>query len=82
MAAPHFTNVDLEIESKFELTVLKDALGRKVYDLGPGPVNPGSFLLRLEILRLKGIPQYKTPDATRVAFCSLLERLPSKAERA
>jgi len=77
MAAPEFLNVDLEIESKFDLTVLKDALGRRVYDLGPGPVSLECILLRLETSR-----QHKTPDATILAFCSWLEKLPPKAQRA
>jgi transposase-like protein len=77
MVAPYFLNVDLDIESKSELAVLKAELGRNVVDLGPGPVKPGSFLLRLEIVRL-----YKTPDATICAFCKLLEGLSPKAKRA
>ena len=77
MAEPNFCNVDLDIESKSDLTVLKTELGRNVIDLGPGPINPGCFLLRLEI-----VPEYETPDDTICAFCSLLERLSPKAKRA
>ena len=77
MAAPHFLNVDLEIESKHDLAVLAVELGRKVYDLGTGPVSPGCFLLRLETAR-----KYDDPDDTICAFCSMLQRLPAKARRA
>jgi hypothetical protein len=77
MALPNFCNVDLDIESKFDLTVLQAELGRNVIDLGPGPVSPGCFLLRLET-----VPEYQTPDDTICAFCSLLERLSPKAKQA
>jgi hypothetical protein len=77
MVAPHFCNVDLDIESKSDLTILKTELGRHVIDLGPGPVSPGNFLLRLET-----VPEYETPDDTIGAFCSLLERLSPKGKRA
>ena len=77
MAVPIFCNVDLDIESKSDLTVLKAELGRNVIDLGPGPVKPGCFFLRLET-----VPEYETPDDTICAFCALLERLSSKAKRA
>src|ERR1700689_3615897 len=59
MAAPNFHNVDLDIESKFDLGVLKTELGRKVYVLPGGPVSPGCFLLRLETRR-----QHNNPDDT------------------
>jgi hypothetical protein len=71
--APHFCNVDLDIESKHDLAVLAAELGRKVYDLGTGPVSPGCFLLRLETAR-----KYDNPDDTICAFCSMLQRLPAK----
>jgi hypothetical protein len=77
MMVPNFCNVDLDIESKSDLTVLETELGRNVTDLGPGPVSPGCFLLRLEML-----PQYETPDDTICAFCAVLERLSPKAKRA
>jgi hypothetical protein len=77
MAAPDFLNVDLDIESKTDLKVLEAELGRKVYVLPGGPVSPGCFLLRLEIL-----PQHKNPDDTICAFCSLLEGLSPKGKRA
>jgi hypothetical protein len=77
MVVPNFCNVDLDIESKSDLAVLETELGRNVIDLGPGPVSPGCFLLRLEI-----VPEYETPDDTICAFCSLLERLSPKAKRA
>lgn len=77
VAVPDFLNVDLDIESTSDLTVLKAELGRNVVDLGPGPVKPGCFPLRLEI-----VPQYDTPDDTICAFCALLEGLSPKAKRA
>jgi len=77
MAAPYFLNVDLDIESRSDLTVLETELGRNVHVLGGGPVSPGCFLLRLETS-----PQFKTPDETICAFCSLLEKLSPKAKRA
>jgi hypothetical protein len=77
MVAPDFLNVDLDVESKSDLTILATELGRNVIDLGPGPVSPGCFLLRLEI-----VPEYPTPDDVICAFCSLLERLSPKAKRA
>lgn len=77
MEAPHFCNVDLDIESKFDLSDLRTALGRKVFVLTGPPANPGCFLLRLET-----VPQYNNPDDTICAFCSSLERLPAKAKRA
>ena len=77
MAVPDFLNVDLDIESKSDLTVLKDELGQNVVDLGRGPVKRGCFLLRLET-----VPEYETPDDTICAFCALLERLSPKAKRA
>jgi hypothetical protein len=77
MAEPHFCNVDLDIESRSDLTELKTELSRNVVDLGPGPVSPGCFQLRLETA-----PEYATPDETICAFCLLLERLSPNAERA
>ena len=77
MVVPNFCNVDLDVESQFDLTALETELGQNVIVLGPGPVSPGCFLLRLEIT-----PEYKTPDDTICAFCSLLERLSPKAKRA
>jgi hypothetical protein len=77
MAAPHFLNVDLEIESKHDLAVLEAELGRNMCVLFGGPASPGCFLLCLEIL-----PQYGNPDDTIRVFCSMLERLSAKARRA
>ena len=77
MEPPHFCNVDLDIESKFDLSDLRTALGRKIFVLTGPPANPGCFLLRLET-----VPQFNNPDDTICAFCSLLERLPPKAKRA
>ncbi len=48
MEPPHFCNVDLDIESKFDLSDLRTALGRKVLVLTGPPAHPGFFLLRLE----------------------------------
>jgi hypothetical protein len=77
MAAPHFLNVDLEIESKHDLAVLEAELGKNECVLFGGPASPGCFLLCLEIL-----PEYSNPDDNICALCSLLERLPAKARRA
>jgi hypothetical protein len=77
MAAPKFLNVDLDLESKFDLHVLETELGRKVTVLPGGPIGLGCFLLRLETSR-----QYKDPDDTICAFCSMLEQLSSKGKRA
>jgi hypothetical protein len=75
--APHFCNVDLDIESKHDLAALRVELGRKVLVLSGGPVRPGCFLLRLET-----VPEYKNSDDTICAFCSSLERLTAKGNRA
>jgi hypothetical protein len=77
MTAPHFCNVDLDIESKFDLAALEAELGKKVVVLHGGPVSPGCFLLRLEI-----VPEHDNPDDTICTFCSLLERLSAKGRRA
>ena len=76
MRMPDFLNVDLDIESTSDLTLLQKELGRKVYAMTDGPVSPGCFLLRLETTR-----QYKTPDDTICAFCSIIEQLPPKEEQ-
>ena len=76
MVAPDFRNVDLDIESRSDLAILAAEVGRNVINLGPGPVSPGCFLLRLEMG-----PEYKTPDEVICVFCSLLERLSPKAKR-
>ncbi len=77
MVAPNFLNVDLEIESRHDLTALETELGRRVIVLTGGPVTPGCFLLRLETGR-----QYRNPDDCILAFCSLLEGLSPKGRRA
>jgi hypothetical protein len=77
MAAPHFCNVDLDIESRSDLSALKTELGRRVFVLTGGLVRPGFFLLRLETAK-----QYDNPDDTICAFCSVLERLSPKGKRA
>ena len=64
MVAPDFLNVDLDVESKSDLTILATELGRNVIDLGPGPVSPGCFLLRLEI-----VPEYPTPCLLYTSRC-------------
>ena len=76
MVAPHFCNVDLDIESKHDLAVLESELGRKVVVLAAVPCSPGCFLLRLETAR-----EYENPDETICAFCSLLEGLSAKGRR-
>jgi len=77
MQAPHFCNVDLDIESKHDLAVLERELGENVVVLTGGPVSPGCRLLRLEIS-----PQHDNPDDTICAFCSLLEKLKPGGRRA
>jgi hypothetical protein len=79
MRSPHFCNVDLDIEfkDKEDLKVLKAEVRRKVVVLVGGPVSPGCFLLRLEI-----VPEYENPDDTICAFCSLLEGLSVKGKHA
>jgi hypothetical protein len=72
----HFCNVDLDIESRFDLAPMEKELGRKVSVLAGGPVSPGCFLLRLETAT-----HYQNPDDTIMAFCALLERLSPKAKR-
>jgi hypothetical protein len=76
MAGSHFLNVDLNIESKSDLAVLKSELGRKVYVLPGGPVSPGCFLLRLETSC-----QHNNPDDAICAFCSMIEQLSPKGKR-
>ena len=75
--APHFWNVDLDIESKADLSELKAELGRNVCVIDGGPVSPGCSLLRLETAI-----QYKSADDTILAFCSLIEELSPNARRA
>jgi hypothetical protein len=77
MVAPHFNNVDLDIESKYDLAALEAELGKRVVVLTGGPVSPGCFLLRLEI-----VPEQDNPDDTICALCSFLERLSAKGRRA
>jgi len=77
IAGPHFLNVDLDIESKHDLAVLEAELGGKLCVLFGGQTSPGCFLLSLEVL-----PQYRNPDDTIHAFCSLLERLSAQGRRA
>jgi hypothetical protein len=76
MPALQFCNVDLDIESESDLAVLKSELGRHVVALPGGPVNSGSFLLRLETAA-----QFDDPDDTICGFCSLLEQLSVKGKR-
>ena len=71
-----FLIVDLEMESKSDLTALKRALGRNVVVLEQGPVEPGCFELRLETS-----PQYGSADDTICAFCSHLEKLAPRAKQ-
>jgi hypothetical protein len=77
MNAPHFLNVDLEIESEHELAALEAELASKVCFLAGRRVGTGCFSLCLEIL-----PQRRTADDTILALCALLERLSAKARRA
>jgi hypothetical protein len=77
MAAPHFCNVDLEIESRSDLKILEAELGRKVVVLHGGPVKRGCFLLRLETGT-----EYDNPDDTICAFCACLEALSPSGRRA
>jgi len=64
MAAPHFINVDLEIESRHDLAGIEAELGRKVCVLFAGQVRRGCFLLCLEI-----VPEYGNPDDNICALC-------------
>ena len=77
MPTPRFLNVDLDIESKRELTGLQSELGENVTVLVGGPVTPGCFQLRLEVL-----PEHDNPDDTILALCSLLENLSASGKRA
>jgi hypothetical protein len=77
MDAPHFCNVDLEIESRSDLSGLLAELGRKVIVLASGPKRKGFHSLRLETAM-----QYDNPDTTICAFCSCLELLSQKSRRA
>ncbi len=77
MKAPHFCNVDLEIESRAEPSGLLAELGRKVIVLSGGPKRKGFYSLRLETAR-----EYASPDATICAFCSCLEKLSRKGRGA
>jgi len=77
MAAPHFINVDLEIESRHDLAGIEAELGRKVCVLFAGQVRRGCFLLCLEI-----VPEYGNPDDNICALCSVVERLSAKGRRA
>jgi hypothetical protein len=45
MAAPHFVNVDLEIESKHDLAVLEAELGKNVCVLFGDQISPGCLWL-------------------------------------
>jgi hypothetical protein len=76
MVAPHFCNVDLEIESRSDLTGLRTELGCNVVVLPGGPVRLGCFSLRLETAR-----EHDNPDDTICAFCSLLEQLSRRGTR-
>jgi hypothetical protein len=76
MAAPHFCNVDLEIESRSDLSGLLAELGPKVIVLSGGPKRKGFHSLRLETAT-----EYDNPDATICAFCSCLEKLSDKGRR-
>jgi hypothetical protein len=79
MTATHFLNVDLNIEFKKQghLKILKAELLRRIVIIAEGPVNPGCFLLRLEV-----VPEYENPDDTICAFCFLLENLAAKGKGA
>ncbi len=75
--APHFLNVDLDIESRSELSSLESELGDKVCVLHGGPVTKGCSRLRHETAI-----QYKKADDTKTAFCFMLEKLSPPAKRA
>src|SRR5580698_6019237 len=76
MKALHFCNVDLEIESRAELSGLLAELGRNIIALSGGPKRKGFHSLRLETAR-----EYASPDATICAFCSCLEKLSQNGKR-
>jgi len=76
MAAPHFINVDLEIESRHDLAGIEAELGRKVCVLSQARY-ARCFLLCLEI-----VPEYGNPDDNICALCSVVERLSAKGRRA
>jgi hypothetical protein len=74
--------VDLDIESRSDLTQIIDALGEKVVVLRSGRLR-GKHLVSLELggpLSLKR--NDPTPDKCILAFSKLIERLPAPARRA
>lgn len=92
--APHFLNVDLEIESKFELAGLEAELEKNKVALGKSRGGRG-FLLCLESVpecQLRFgfnflrcfllLPKSDNPDERICKLCSLLEGLSAKGRRA
>jgi hypothetical protein len=74
---PYFLNVDLEIESASELDSLAAEMGRRVAVLHSGPAAKP----RRHILVLENSRQYRGPDATIHALCSLVEKLSPASRR-
>ena len=69
-----FLNVDLEVRSKTDLIPLREAFGELVIEMFCGEVEPGRYLLSVELASMH-IAHSAGADATAAALCDLVENL-------